>query len=113
MQTSRSPHEAAGKVARSLTHQGGQMTRRLRETITAIAASATLALLCGGPAEAATAPVSNPRVIAHLDAAEGQTPEDVAVEPDGPAHLSLSQAHQVAHVSLNRHLTPPPHPPPS
>jgi hypothetical protein len=36
------------------------MTRRLRETITAIAASATLALLCGGPAEAATAPVSNP-----------------------------------------------------
>jgi hypothetical protein len=43
MPTSKSPHEAAGQVARSLTHHGGQMTRRLRGTITAIAASATLA----------------------------------------------------------------------
>jgi len=81
------------------------MTRRLMETITAIAASATLALLCGGPAEAATAPVSNPRIIAHFDAAEGQTPEDVAVEPDGTADVSLSQASQVVQVSLDGHVT--------
>jgi len=45
--------------------------------------------------------VSNPRVVAHFDLSAGQTPEDMAVEPDGSADISFSEAAEVARVSLD------------
>ena len=58
-------------------------------------------LLLGPAAQAGAAgrPVSDPRIIAHLDFSRGQTPENVALEPDGSADVTLAVAAQVAQVS--------------
>ena len=50
-------------------------------------------------AGAASRPVSDPRIVAHLDFSRGQTPENVALEPDGSADITLAVAAQVAQVS--------------
>ncbi|MFS8201612.1 hypothetical protein ACLVWQ_23315 [Streptomyces sp. CWNU-52B] len=53
------------------------------------------------PAEAATPPLSDPRVMAHFDRPNGQVAESVVVEPDGSADVGLILSRQVAHVSLD------------
>jgi len=55
--------------------------------------------VASSPARAATWPVTHPRILAHLDLADGQTPEDLAVEPGGAVDVSLSEASEVARVS--------------
>src|SRR5580704_5959696 len=65
----------------------------------AVAAAACL-LTVAAPAAAASGPVSNPRIIAHLDFSLGQTPENLALEPDGSADVTFAEAAQVARVSL-------------
>jgi len=50
-------------------------------------------------ANAAQGPISNPHIIAHLDFSRGQTPEDLALEPDGSADVTFAEAAQVARVS--------------
>jgi DNA-binding beta-propeller fold protein YncE len=42
--------------------------------------------------------VSDPRVVARFDFALGQTPENIALEPDGSANLTMSFARQVVNV---------------
>ncbi|WP_329527895.1 hypothetical protein [Streptomyces sp. NBC_01462] len=49
-----------------------------------------------GPA--GTAPVAAPRIAAHFDLARGQTPENIALEPDGTADVTFAAARQVAAV---------------
>jgi len=62
--------------------------------------AATACLLAvAAPAAAASPPISNPRIIAHLDLSRGQTPENLALEPGGAADVTFAEAAQVARVS--------------
>ncbi|MEU4877930.1 hypothetical protein [Streptomyces sp. NPDC021608] len=67
----------------------------------AVAAAAVLALgaLAAAPAPADGPAVTEPRVAAHLDLARGQSPENIALAPDGSADLTLSNARQVVNVT--------------
>ncbi|MCW7991710.1 hypothetical protein XF35_42620, partial [Streptomyces platensis subsp. clarensis] len=72
---------------------------RLAAALAAGAALTALTLLAAGPAAAAGDPkVTDPHVLAHFDFAGGQTPENIALEPDGSADLTFAFAHQVARV---------------
>jgi hypothetical protein len=51
------------------------------------------------PAAASGPPISNPRILIHLDFSRGQTPENLALEPDGSADVTFAEAAQVARVS--------------
>lgn len=69
-------------------------------------AAATAGIMIGATAvsttaEAATPPLSDPRVVAHFDRPNGQVAESVVVEPDGSADVGLILSRQVAHVSLD------------
>ncbi|MFF5184561.1 SMP-30/gluconolactonase/LRE family protein [Streptomyces sp. NPDC000345] len=63
------------------------------------AAALALGLLTTATAAAGEPTVSDPRVIAHFDFAQGQTPENIALEPDGSADLTFSFARKVANVT--------------
>ena len=63
-----------------------------------VAAAACL-LAAAPPAAAASPPVSNPRTVVHFDFSRGQTPENLALEPDGTADVTFAEAAQVARVS--------------
>ncbi|WP_441248586.1 hypothetical protein [Kitasatospora sp. McL0602] len=69
------------------------------------AATAALSLLAASPAVAVAPPLSAPRIAAHFDLAQGQQPENIAVEPDGSADLTFSFARQIARVSTDGELT--------
>ncbi|RKT12170.1 hypothetical protein BX285_6136 [Streptomyces sp. 1114.5] len=69
------------------------------------AACAALALLAATPAVAVAPPLSAPRIIAHFDLAKGQQPENIALEPDGSADLTLSFARQIGRVDPAGQLT--------
>ncbi|MFF2045450.1 hypothetical protein ACFVVX_34035 [Kitasatospora sp. NPDC058170] len=71
----------------------------------ASAASFALALLAATPAVAVAPPLSQPRIVAHFDLAQGLQPENIAVEPDGSVDLTLSFARQVGRVSPDGQLT--------
>ncbi|MEV5972593.1 hypothetical protein [Streptomyces sp. NPDC051921] len=72
---------------------------RLPRLATALAVTAAFTVLAAGTAVSAGDPtVSDPRVVAHFDFAAGQTPENIALEPDGSADLTFAYAHQVARV---------------
>ncbi|WP_330323929.1 SMP-30/gluconolactonase/LRE family protein [Streptomyces pseudovenezuelae] len=65
-----------------------------------IAATAVaLGVLASAPASGDEPIVSQPRVVAHFDFAAGETPENIAVEPDGSADLTFAFARQVANVT--------------
>ncbi|MDX6355936.1 MAG: hypothetical protein QOF98_2839 [Streptomyces sp.] len=69
--------------------------------LSAIAVAGLATTLAVTPAFAATAPLSQPKVLAHFDITTGQQPENIAVEPNGSADLTFNAARQVAHVSPN------------
>ncbi|MBT2438784.1 hypothetical protein J7E93_01305 [Streptomyces sp. ISL-36] len=71
---------------------------RLPHLAAAAAAAVALTLLASGPTSAGEPTVSDPRVVTHFDFTAGQTPESIALEPDGSADLTFSLARQVAHV---------------
>ena len=80
------------------------MSRTLPRKIAAAAATGAAALgFAAGPSAAATAPVSDPRILVHYDLAAGQQPENVAVEPDGDLDVVLATAHQVERVTPRGH----------
>ena len=62
-----------------------------------VAAACLLAV--AAPAAAASPPISNPRIIAHLDFSRGQTPENLALMRGGSADVTFAEAAQVAQVS--------------
>ncbi|MFE5790996.1 hypothetical protein ACFQ8C_00315 [Streptomyces sp. NPDC056503] len=62
-------------------------------------AAVALTVLAAGPASAGDPTVTDPRVVAHFDFAAGQTPENIALEPDGSADITFAFAHQVARVT--------------
>lgn len=51
------------------------------------------------PAEAASVPLSEPRIVAHFNRSAGQVAESVVVEPDGSTDIGLILSRQVAHVT--------------
>ena len=57
-----------------------------------------------GAAVAATPPVSQPRIVTHFSLSAGQTPEDIALEPDGAVDVSFAKADQVARVTRSGHV---------
>ncbi|WP_327132873.1 hypothetical protein OG311_19850 [Streptomyces sp. NBC_01343] len=71
------------------------------------AVAIALALLVAAPAAATAKPpesadaslsLTDPRIVAHFDFEAGQTPENIALEPDGSADLTLAIARQVVRV---------------
>ncbi|HEY4025853.1 MAG TPA: hypothetical protein VGO86_05420, partial [Candidatus Dormibacteraeota bacterium] len=72
-----------------------------------IAAVMAIGVLAGstGSASATELTVTNPRIVAHFDLAANQTPEDLAIEPDGSADISFSEADEAVRVSLDGHLS--------
>lgn len=80
------------------------MYRRLSISCLASTAAAAIAL-ASGTATAATAPLSNPRTLAHFDLSTGQSPENIALDPDGSALVGLTGSRQVARVSPTGHTT--------
>jgi hypothetical protein len=75
------------------------VTHRLTRSIVVAATSAAAVLT--GVLTAATAAPPSPRIAAHFDLATGQTPENLAIAPDGSAIVSFAVANQVAQVSRN------------
>ncbi|MFF9197262.1 SMP-30/gluconolactonase/LRE family protein [Streptomyces sp. NPDC014779] len=72
----------------------------------AVATAAALAVLGAGPAVSAVGDptVTDPRFLAHFTG-QGQTPENIALEPDGSADITFAFAHQVARVAKNGDTT--------
>ncbi|MGW7055616.1 hypothetical protein [Streptomyces sp. NPDC054887] len=58
-----------------------------------------LAALAAAPTSAEVPTLTDPRVVEHLDFATGQTPENIALEPDGSANVTFAFARQVARLS--------------
>ncbi|MGW0843857.1 hypothetical protein ACWD26_27695 [Streptomyces sp. NPDC002787] len=77
--------------------------RRIPRLSGVAAAAAAVALLAAAPPPGGEETVSHPRVVAHFDFARGQTPENIALEPDGSAFLTFATARQVAHVTQQGH----------
>ncbi|MEU9348047.1 hypothetical protein AB0D74_43315 [Streptomyces sp. NPDC048278] len=77
------------------------MFKKLSISAAAVGALVTAAatVLNSAPASAASAPLSGARIAAHFDLAQGQTPENVTLAPDGRAYVTFAKARQVAEVS--------------
>lgn len=79
--------------------------------LTVLASTATAA---GSTAANAFAPVeppasltlSDPRIVAHFDFQAGETPENIALEPDGSANLTFAFAGRVVRVAKNGDTLP-------
>ncbi|WP_030239503.1 hypothetical protein [Streptomyces sp. NRRL S-350] len=76
-----------------------------RTTAAVSTVCAALALLAATPAVAVAPPLSDPRIVAHFDLSQGRQPENIALEPDGSADLTLSFARQIGRVDPEGRLT--------
>lgn len=67
---------------------------------TAVLTAAAVAVAAGpGVASAVSAPLDCVRIATHFDLARSQTPENIAVAPDGSAYVTLAAARQVARTT--------------
>ncbi|MEU9569118.1 hypothetical protein AB0D62_04400 [Streptomyces massasporeus] len=73
--------------------------RTLTAASAALLAATAAALSPAAEASAATPPHSVPRVSVHFDLAKGQTPENLALAPNGDAYVTFAAGRQVAKVS--------------
>ncbi|MBT2395548.1 hypothetical protein [Streptomyces sp. ISL-100] len=62
-------------------------------------AAVALAALASAPTSAHEPTLTDPRVVEHFNFDEGQTPENIALEPDGSANVTFAFARQVARLS--------------
>ncbi|MGW0578858.1 SMP-30/gluconolactonase/LRE family protein, partial [Streptomyces sp. NPDC002920] len=72
---------------------------RLPRLAAVTAAALALGPLATAPAAGGEPAVSDPRVVAHCSLAAGQTPENIALAPDGSADLTFAGSRQVANVT--------------
>ncbi|WP_033279802.1 SMP-30/gluconolactonase/LRE family protein [Streptomyces sp. NRRL F-525] len=71
-----------------------------KSALSAAAVVAAAAVTLGpAPASAVSAPLSDARIARHFDLAEGQTPENVVLAPDGSAYVTFAAARQIARLS--------------
>ncbi|MCX4551208.1 MULTISPECIES: hypothetical protein [unclassified Streptomyces] len=79
------------------------MSKKLVRTAAAVAVLSATAIavttISPVPASAVSAPLSNARIALHLDLAKKQTPENIAMAPDGSAYVTFAEARQVARIS--------------
>ncbi|MFF1868463.1 SMP-30/gluconolactonase/LRE family protein [Kitasatospora herbaricolor] len=75
------------------------MPRIPRPAGTAGIAAAVLALLAASPASAVAPPLSDARILVHLDLAAGQMPENSTPEPDGSLDVTFLSARQIARIT--------------
>jgi hypothetical protein len=94
MNSSASPMRRS--TPRAASHQHPRSALRL---VGLPVAAAACLLTAVPPAAASGPPISNPRILIHLDFSRGQTPENLALEPDGSADVTFAEAAQVARVS--------------
>jgi hypothetical protein len=73
--------------------------RATRTSLLATAAAAVLAVTATAPA--AAAPVTDTHFMARLDTAEGQRPENIALEPSGAADVTFAFNRQVARIGTD------------
>ncbi|MET9511593.1 hypothetical protein ABZX62_24535 [Streptomyces flavidovirens] len=62
-------------------------------------AAVALAALASAPTSAVEPTLTDPRVVERFDFEAGQTPESIALEPDGSANVTFAFARQVARLS--------------
>ncbi|GAA1533784.1 hypothetical protein GCM10009730_48820 [Streptomyces albidochromogenes] len=62
-------------------------------------AAVALAALAAAPTAAEVPTLTDPRVVEHFDFAAGQTPESIALEPDGSANVTFAFARQIARLA--------------
>ncbi|WP_251091433.1 hypothetical protein [Streptomyces sp. Caat 7-52] len=74
-------------------------TKLSKAAVSAAALAAAVAMAAPAPASAASDPLRCVRTTVHFDLAKGQTPESIALGPDGTAYVTLAKARQVAAVS--------------
>src|SRR5258708_34657074 len=67
-------------------------SRSIRRILVLILAAAVSLLAAAQHADAASGPISNPHIIAHLDFSPGQTPENLALGPDGSPDVAFAPA---------------------
>lgn len=79
----------------------GIMFKKLSKSAAAAAvlSAAAIATISPAPASAVPAPLSNARIALHFDLAKGQTPENIALAPDGGAYVTFAEARQIAQIS--------------
>lgn len=70
------------------------LMKRLRTGLLASAVVTTIAVTTASAAQP-----QNVRVIAHLDMAEGQRPENITLEPDGSAVVTFAYSRQIARIT--------------
>ncbi|MGR4879494.1 SMP-30/gluconolactonase/LRE family protein [Streptomyces sp. LARHCF249] len=81
-------------------------------TVLASTATASTATATASPAFTAVEPpassltLSDPRIVAHFDFQAGETPENIALEPDGSANLTFAFAGKVVRVAENGDTQP-------
>ncbi|MFJ9246655.1 SMP-30/gluconolactonase/LRE family protein [Streptomyces sp. NPDC101776] len=73
------------------------LTKSVLSTAVVVATATTL--LSPSSASAASAPLSDARIARHFDLTKGQTPENIALAPDGSAYVTFAAARQVARLS--------------
>ncbi|MCC0096651.1 hypothetical protein K7B10_18045 [Streptomyces flavotricini] len=74
------------------------MFRLSRLATSATVVAAALTLLAPTAASAGEPTLSDPRTVAQFSRSAGQTPENIALEPDGSANVTLAFARQVVRV---------------
>jgi hypothetical protein len=90
----------ASSVRRGAPHGARRRHPRSARGLLGLPVVTAACLLTAVPSAAAAGPpISNPRILVHLDFSRGQTPENLALEPDGSADVTFAEAAQVARVS--------------
>ncbi|KUN09699.1 hypothetical protein AQI95_03815 [Streptomyces yokosukanensis] len=74
---------------------------RLPQLAGAATAVLALGLVAAAPAAGQEPPGDDAHVVAHFDPTLGQTPDNIALDRDGSADLTLAFARQVAHVDAD------------
>lgn len=89
----------------SLPHRPTRPTRPSRVAGAVGAVTVALAVLAASPATAVAPPLSDARILVHLDLAAGQMPENSAAEPDGSLDVTFISARQIARIGRDGSVT--------
>ena len=81
------------------------MRYRLVRLLSVIALAGFATVQVAVPAFAASAPVSDVRVLAHFDISTLQQPENITLEPDGAADVTFTRARQIARIGTDGSVT--------
>ncbi|MBR7832113.1 SMP-30/gluconolactonase/LRE family protein [Actinospica durhamensis] len=75
-------------------------TKLFRSAVTAgVLAASAASVLTPATASALSAPLSNARITEHFSLTAGQTPENIAMAPNGDAYVTFAEARQIAEIS--------------